>query len=207
MPDLNFFATGAGPSAHAVTPAIVFRLRMSNTSLEHIHNISLRCQVRIESPKRRYAESEQSKLVDLFGGTSRWGETLRSLLWANANIVATAFDGETEIELPVACTCDFNVAVTKYFDALESGEVPLLFLFSGTIFYADASGALRVEQIPWNKECTFRLPVATWKDMMATHYPNTAWLCLRKDIFDRLHAYKMHRGIPTWEQTFESFLS
>ena len=26
--------------------------------------------------------------------------------------------------------------------------------------------------------------------MMEHYYPNSAWLCLRKDIFDRLFAYK-----------------
>ena len=37
-------------------------------------------------------------------------------------------------------------------------------------------------------------------------YPNTAWLNLRKDVFDRLLAYKSRRGLPTWEQAVESLL-
>ena len=35
--------------------------------------------------------------------------------------------------------------------------------------------------------------------MMEHYYPNTAWLCLRKDVFDRLYRYKSRRGLPTWE--------
>ncbi len=43
--------------------------------------------------------------------------------------------------------------------------------------------------------------------MMDLYYPNTAWLCLRKDVFDELHAFKMRRGLPTWEQALECLLS
>ena len=42
---------------------------------------------------------------------------------------------------------------------------------------------------------------------MDLYYPNTAWLCLRKDVFDRLHEYKMRRGIATWEQAVERVLA
>jgi Family of unknown function (DUF6084) len=42
---------------------------------------------------------------------------------------------------------------------------------------------------------------------MDRHYPNTAWLCLRRDVFDQLHEYKVSHGIPTWEQAFENLLS
>ena len=42
--------------------------------------------------------------------------------------------------------------------------------------------------------------------MMDAYYPNTAWLCLRRDVFERLQQYKTARGIPTWEQTVESML-
>jgi len=38
------------------------------------------------------------------------------------------------------------------------------------------------------------------------YYPNIAWLCLRRDVFDRLYQYKMRRGIPTWEQAVESLI-
>ncbi|HWF10098.1 MAG TPA: DUF6084 family protein [Bryobacteraceae bacterium] len=206
MPDLAFAVIGAEAVTDAAAPEIAFRMHVSDASGEPIRSISLRCQVRIESPRRRYAEAERARLVDLFGETSRWGQTLRDLLWTNAAATVGPFEGETAAVLPVACTYDFNVAVTKYFDAIEDGEVPLLFLFSGTVFYANPEGVLQIEQIPWSSECSFRLPVRVWKDMMERYYPNTAWLCVRKDVFDRLHEYKMRRGIPTWEQTLESIL-
>src|SRR5206468_2382419 len=110
-------------------------------------------------------------------------------------------------DLPVPCTFDFNVAAAKYFYALEDGEIPLCLLFSGTIFYAGDGGALQVVQISWEKEVNYRLPVSVWKRMMDLYYPNTAWLCLRQDVFDRLYQYKSRRMLPTWEQALESLLS
>ena len=104
------------------------------------------------------------------------------------------------MDLPVPCTFDFNVAATKYFNALEEGEVPLSLLFSGTVFQDVTDSGLQVAQIPWDREATFRLPVQVWKEMMDHYYPNSAWLCLRKDVFDRLQQYKSKQGLPTWEQ-------
>jgi hypothetical protein len=43
--------------------------------------------------------------------------------------------------------------------------------------------------------------------MMNAYYPNSAWLCLRRDVFDELHTFKVERGIPTWEQAFEALLA
>ena len=98
------------------------------------------------------------------------------------------------------CTYDLNVSATKYFYALEGGEVPLLFLFSGTVFYAAEDGRLQVQQISWEKECTYRMPVSVWQEMMDHHYPNSAWLSLPRETFDRLYAFKRETGLATWEQ-------
>ena len=98
--------------------------------------------------------------------------------------------------LPVACTYDLNVSATKYFHALEGGEVPLLFLFSGTVFYAGEAGHLQVQQIPWDKECAYGMPVQAWQALMDYHYPGTAWLSLDREIFDRLYAYNAGTALP-----------
>ena len=41
---------------------------------------------------------------------------------------------------------------------------------------------------------------------MDVYYPNTSWIQLRRDVFDRLYEYKMRHGIPTWEQAVERML-
>ncbi len=128
------------------------------------------------------------------------------MLWTHTSLVVPQFTGSTVVDLPVPCTFDFNVAATKYFYALEDGEVPLCLLFSGTIFYVNDEGFLQVSQISWEKEANYRLPVQVWKEMMAHYYPNIAWLCLNQDVFDRLYQYKSHRGLPTWEQALTTLL-
>jgi hypothetical protein len=112
-----------------------------------------------------------------------------------------------DIDLVVPCSFDFNVAATKYFHSLEDGEIPLLLQFSGNVFYAaEEGGTLQVAPISWDKETRFRLPVRVWREMMDAYYPNTAWLTLRRDVFERLYQFKVRHGIPTWEETIERVL-
>jgi hypothetical protein len=204
---LSFQVDGAEATPFAVAPLLTFRLRVTNTPPdEAIHNVVLRCQIQIESTRRKYQAEEEARLRDLFGEPERWGQTLRAMLWTHATVVVPPFAGETVAELPVVCTYDFNLAVTKYFYALEQGEIPLNFLFSGSVFYQDGD-ALQVAPISWSKEARFRLPVAAWRRLMEVYYPNLAWLQLRQDVFDRLYRYKVRHGIPTWEQVVERFLS
>ncbi len=204
MPELSFRVEGVEPARFAAAPILNFKLRID--SHQPIHTVALQCQIRIEPTRRRYCESEQRRLLDLFGAPERWNQTLHSMLWTHTNIVVPSFERTALVDLPAACTFDFNVASAKYFSGLEDGEVPLSFLFSGTVFYEAEDGSLRIGQISWNQDANFALPVAVWKEMMDLYYPNIAWLCLRRDTFDRFHQYKIDRGIPTWEQALESIL-
>ncbi len=207
MPDLGFHVEGAEAIANAASPLLAFKLRLTDVNAEQIiHTVALRCQIQLEVTRRKYTAEEQKRLLDLFGEPSRWGQTLRSLLWTHANLIVPSFKGSTLIDLPVPCSFDFNVAATKYFDGLADGEVPLCLQFSGTIFYAGADGALQVAPISWDKEARFKLPVRIWREMMESYYPNGTWLCLHKDAFDRLYQYKMQRGIPTWEEVVDRIL-
>lgn len=203
MPDLDFQVEGVAPLLYAVAPTLAFKLRVTNSTAEPIHTVLLRCQIMLEVARRRYNANEQEKLQDLFGEPQRWDRSLRSMLWTNIGVTIPAFTGAAVVDLNAPCTFDFNVAATKYFAGLEHGEAPLLLLFSGTIFYAAESGALQVTQIPWEKEAGYRLPVRVWQEMMDIYYPNSVWLNLRRDVFDRLNRYKTQRGIPTFEQALE----
>ncbi len=167
----------------------------------------LRCQVRIEPTRRRYQAADEPRLRDLFGTPERWGQTMRTLLWTHVSAVVPPFTGIGAMDLPVPCSYDFSLAATRYFDALKGGELPLCFLFSGTIFHEAEDGALQVAQISWEKESSFRLPAETWRGLMDAYYPNTAWLCLRKDVFDRFDQYRSRRGLPTPEAALERLLS
>lgn len=208
MPDLSFEVGDARVVPYAVAPTMAFGLQIENRPEdERIHTIVLRCQVQIEVTRRHYLAPEQTRLRDLFGEPERWSQTLRNMLWTNTSVVVPQFSGTASVDLEVACSFDFNVAVTKYFAGLEEGEVPLCFLFSGTAFYENRGDqTLQVAPIPWENESRFRLPVQTWKKLMEAYYPNVAWLQLRQDVFAKLYAYKVQHGIPTWEQALERIL-
>jgi hypothetical protein len=207
MPDLSFEVRSVEPVLYAASPAIAFTLAIRDSAAaERIESIALRAQVRIETKLRPYDARAEAHLVELFGPRELWNTSQRSLLWAQPFTTVHAFSGETTAELHVPCTYDFEVATAKYFHALEHGGVPLLFLFSGTAFYRDASGALQIAQIPWSQEASFRMPVQVWQDTMRHYFPNTAWLRLSRDVFDRLYLYKAQNTFPTWEAALESLL-
>jgi hypothetical protein len=208
MPEVHFKIEGAEAVPYSATPLIALKLRITNLPAEEdIHSLSLRCQVQIEPSKRRYGSPEQEKLLDLFGTPERWSRTVRPLLWMNTTLAVPAFRGNVLVDLQLPCTFDFNVAATKYFHALEAGDIPLSVMFSGTIFYQGDGGTLQVAQVPWDREATFRLPVSVWKQMMEMHFPNTSWLCLRRDVFEQLYDYKVRHGIPTWEEAISRALA
>jgi len=207
MPSLEFKIESAESVPYAAVPMLAFRLRVENASgSEAIHSVALRAQIQIETPKRRYSAAEQARLLDLFGEPERWGQTLRPMLWTHADATVPAFTDSIAVDLRVPCSFDFNLAATKYFYGLSDGDLPLNFLFSGSCFYAGATGSLEVAPIPWSKESRFRLPVSVWREMMQHYYPNSAWLRIRQDVFDRLHQYKMQAGIATWEEALQSLL-
>jgi hypothetical protein len=207
MPDLEFGAIDAELLPYAAAPTLLFKLPIHNTIAgEEIHSIMLRAQIRLEVTRRHYNPETEARLLELFGPPERWGQTLHSMVWTHATAFVPRFTTSTVAEVPVVCSYDFDVAASKYFYALEDGEIPLIFLFSGTVFYSNAEGTVQIAQIPWEKEAQYRLPVRVWKEMMEHYFPNSAWLRVRKDVFDQLYTYKAQRGHPTWEATLEDLL-
>lgn len=207
MPDLHFEVTGAESLPFAALPTLVFKLCVTNEPQhERIASAMLRCQIRIAATQRRYSPDAKARLVEVFGEPGRWRDTLRAFVWTLTSVVVPPFSGAASVDLPVPCSYDFEIANTRYFDALEDGDIPLTFLFSGTVFYETDGGTLQVSQISWERDADFRLPVALWREMMAHYYPNAAWLRLRKDVFDRLRAYQAARGLPTWDETVTRLL-
>jgi len=207
LPELNFEVIGAEAVAYSATPLLAFKLRITNADPnEVVQSVALRCQLQIEATHRKYGAQEQERLLDLFGEPERWSRTLRAMLWTHASTNVPQFQNSIVVDLPVACTFDFNVAAAKYFAGLDDGDVPLNLMFSGTIFYDQDDHGLQIEQIPWDREAKYRLPVRVWKEMIDIYYPNSAWLCLRRDVFEKLSQYKMARGIPTWEEAIESII-
>jgi hypothetical protein len=207
MPSLTFEVESAEAVPFAAIPTVAFRVRVSKPPTgPPVKNIALRSQILIEASRRHYQASERNGLRDLFGEPERWSQTLRSLLWTHASITIPPFEDSIAVDLPVPCTFDFNIGAAKYFHAVQDDDVPLCFQFSGTVFYVGANNAVQIDQIGWDQEASFRLPAKVWHEMMDHYYPNSTWLRLRRDAFERLYEYKTLRGIPTWEEAIESLL-
>ncbi len=205
MTELAFQVLNMRPEPYAATPTMLVRLKLSTRPRATIHCVSLRCQIRIEPQRRRYAPEEEARLLELFGDTPRWGDTLKPFSWAHASMMVPGFDGETEIDLPVPCSYDLEVAGAKYLHALEDGEVPLVFLFSGSIF-AKGDAGLSVTQVSWSKDQSFRMPAKVWRDLMDMYFPNGGWLRLRRETLDALSVFKARHALATWDQVIEALL-
>ncbi|MBA2574305.1 MAG: DUF6084 family protein [Actinomycetota bacterium] len=206
MSDLGFSIIDVFAEPYAAAPQLTARLRIEESSEQVIHAIALRAQVRIEPQRRRYSEAEESGLLDMFGTRDRWYDTLKPFMWMQCSTMVQGFTGITEVDLAMPCTYDFEVTWSKYLHALREETIPVVFLFSGTVFTRGVSG-FGVEQVPWDREATYKIPVKVWKDLIHYYFPNTGWLRLSHDTLETLAHYKSVRGLTTWEATVESLLA
>ncbi|MDH6114401.1 hypothetical protein P3T36_000802 [Kitasatospora sp. MAP12-15] len=205
MTEFAFSCTGVRADRFAAGPTLVFRLRITASPDTRVHAIALRCQLRIEPARRGYQPAEAEGLSDLFGDRSRWGTSLLPVQFAQVSLVVPGFTGEIEVDLPVPCSYDLDLAPTRYFHALQDGEVPLLMLFSGTAF--TGAGGFHVEPVPWDREASFRMPVAIWREMVDQHFPGCGWLRLPSETMNALLAFRSRRALPSWEATVQALLA
>ncbi len=199
MTELTFSIVGARPELYAATPQLSLRVRVAEASGAQVHAITLRAQVRIEPQARRYDGAESGRLVELFGGPERYGDTLRPLLWTHVSQTVLAFEGQTEFDLVIPCSYDFEVAAHKYLSALADGEIPLDVMFSGTVFVRGRNG-VEAQLVPWNCDARYRVPVATYRRTMDAFFPDSAWIRVDRATFDELYRFKTAGGFPTWER-------
>ena len=206
MADLIFGCTGVTADKYAATPSLTFQLAVTERSGVRVHAIALRCQIRIEPHRRRYSAAEAERLHDLFGDTSRWADTVKPIQLATVTAMVPTFTAVTEVELPVPCTYDLEVSSARYLHGLDDGTIPLILLFSGTVFVATEAG-FSVELVPWSAEATYRMPVATWRELVEAHFPGRAWLPCGRDTLDALSAFKARHALPTWDATLTALLA
>jgi hypothetical protein len=110
------------------------------------------------------------------------------------------------IDLPVPFTYDLEIGYARYFDSLDSGEVPLLLLFSGTVF-SIVDGRLQVQQVPWSKEAVCRVPVSVWREAVDAHFPNCSWIKMSRQTLEDLQRFKTRCALPTWDATLSALLA
>jgi hypothetical protein len=196
-PEFEIF--GAAAVDHAAAPTLCFDLRVTESSGRDVFTIALLAQINIDPARRVYDDDTRAELFELFGEPERWGATTHSFLWAHASALVPSFAGTTEFTLPLACTYDLEVAAAKYIYSLPDWEVPLSFHFTGSVLYRGDDGELQVVLVPWTCSAQWRMPVATWKQMMQQHYPHSGFARLHADTLGRLQGYKLDRGLPSFD--------
>jgi hypothetical protein len=203
-PELRFAVEGAqalpGPA-----PTIGLRLAIERTAGADVRSLTLAVRVDIATARRRYGSVEEARLAELFGAPEQWGSTLRTLPWTRTTVLVGPFDERATVEVALPCSYDFDVAAAKYLDGLRDGEVPLDLLFTGTVLYQDGD-RIQAAPVPWEREAAYRLPVAVWRAAMDAAFPDGAWLRLRRDVFDRLYAFRAGGALPSWEATIDALL-
>jgi hypothetical protein len=206
VPDLNFKVESVAAVSHAAVPMYNFRIRVSGPGAVSIHAVALECRIFVAVPWQEYSQDDLDRLDDLFGEPSRWGQHHRPMPWTSSSLIVPPFTGIGMFDLQAPCSFDFDVAATKYFYGLQQGSAPLRFEFTGTVFHQTESGGVGVSPIPVGKEARFSLQAHIWTAMMEAYYPDSLWLRLPRDIFDRLSQYKSEQHIPTWEDMLERML-
>lgn len=201
----TFTVLDVAPEPYAATPRLAVRVGIT-AGTDPVHAVALRCQVRINPLRRNYTDTEAEALADLFGSRDRWADTQRSLLWQHCATVVPGFTGAGEALLYLECTYDFEVSASRYLHALTDGMIPLQFLFSGTLFSKGTTG-FSVEQVPWDCDFDYSMPVRMWRDLVTQHYPDTGWLRLRHDTIAALSHYKATHGMLDLDDAVTSLLS
>lgn len=205
LPQLLFRVQDATALTSAAAPTVVFRLGVRRAGGGSIRSATVGVRIDIACARRIYDADTEARLVDLFGEPERWGTTLRALSWARSTVLVGGFEDATSVSVPVSLSYDFDVAAHRYLHALRDGEIPLDFMFDGSVLY-EHEGRLQAAPIAWDRQASCRLPVSVWRQAMDAAFPNSAWLRLRHDVFDRLCAYRSARALPSWEDALLSLL-
>jgi hypothetical protein len=207
VPDLDFAVSGARAMADAAVPTVAFRLALSRSGGGPVRSVSLNAAVRIAVARRRYDRADRLVMARLFGQPEQWATSMRPLTWARLSTVVPPFENETEFDLPVPCSRDAELAVTSYFHGVRDGEVPLDFLFSGTVFFDGPDKRLRTSQISWTKEATYQLPEGLWHEVLGRYGSGTSWVPLSPEAHDALIAHRNRNALAGWDETVSDLLA
>lgn len=205
MTHFDFEVTGARVDRQAAMPAIRLTVRVRARG-ETVEALALRVRVQIEPARRTYDASEESLLGELFGERSQWARSVRPVQWVETSAMVGPIVDEASFDVTLFATYDMEIASAKYLAALGGGVIPLRLLFTGTAFHT-GPGGFSAEMVPWNLECSFAMPLATWREAMDGAFPNQAWLRLDRATFDALRRYRALHALCSWESTFEHLLA
>ena len=203
----EFAVLGVEVVEDAAAPTLRFKLGVSEPSDREIFTIALTAQINVEPARRTHDAATRERLVDLFGEPERWPATTHAFVWTTATTLVPSFTGAAMFTLPVLATFDLEVAAARYFHELPDGEAPLAFHFSGSILLRGEDGRVQIVSVPWSCSATWRMPIATWREMMQRHYPGRSWVAVQEDTVARLTRYRRDHGLHSFDACFDRLLS
>ena len=206
QPLLEFSVLDAAEMPRSAAPLLRFDGHVAEESGREVFTIALTVQIMVEPAKRSYDDATKERLVEMFGAPERWAQTTNNFLLAEIYLLVPAFTGATGFRVLLPCTFDMEIAAAKYLYSLPDGEVPLLFNFTGSVFYRGEDGRIQITQVPWDRSARLSMPIATWRDMMAHHYPNGSWIRLDEATLDALGRRKAREGLPTYDAVVTQLL-
>jgi Family of unknown function (DUF6084) len=206
IPAPEFVVARAAHLKYAAAPTMGFTVEVTDLGGAEIQSVVVSAQVMIDPARRGYDADARARLGELFGAPASWTPSTQGLQWARVTAVVPGFSGSSSFMLEVPCTYDLEVAATKYFYALEEGEAPLSFHFSGTVFYRATDGGLQMVPVPWSASARYSLPVSAWRAMIAEHYPGSGWIRLSDEVLRALHERRAAGGLPTFDACLQELL-
>ena len=132
-------------------------------------------------PRRR------ARLVELFGESAAVGRVAAAVpVDPRHRPRSPSSPGTTEIDLPVPCTYDFEVAAAKYLHSLGDGEIPLVLLFNGTDLQLPRRRARGASRSRGTSRPSIGCRSSVWRATMDVFFPNSGWIRLRRETIDAL---------------------
>jgi hypothetical protein len=202
----EFSIIGVTAEPYAATPLLRFELEVSEPSGREIYTIALSAQVQIDADRRSYDPETRERLRDLFGEKERLPATAGALQIARVDVLVPSFTGVGRFTLSLPVSADLEFAASRYLTALPGGVVPMTFNFNGSIFYCGDDDRLQVTLVPWSCDARFRVPEATWRDLIEKRFAGSGFIRLQADTIERLRRHRAEQGLPTFDAAIAELL-
>jgi Family of unknown function (DUF6084) len=208
VPAPEFAVTGAAHLPFAATPTMRFEAAVTEPEGVAVQSIALTAQVMIDPARRGYDPETRERLAELFGPPSSWAPSTSGLAWARVAAAVPGFTGSATFAMEVPCTYDLEVAAAKYFYAVQDGLVPLSFHFNGNVFYRgdEPTHPLMVVPVTWSSTAQYSMPIATWRAMIAEHYPGGGWIRVGDETLAALNDRRGARGLSSFDACVRELL-
>lgn len=206
VPAPEFAVTGAAHLPFAATPTMRFQGAVTEPEGVEVQSIALTAQVMIDPARRGYDPKTRERLAELFGPPASWAPSTSGLAWARVAATVPGFTGSAAFAIEVPCTYDLEVAAAKYFYAVCEGLIPLSFHFNGNVFYRGERGQMMIVPVSWSSTAQFSMPIATWRAMIAEHYPGGGWIRVDDETLAALNDRRGARGLSSFDACVRELL-